>query len=544
MNKYTKSSLFMPLIFSLVLVAGIFLGSRVNQPFLNKKPFFLTQSGQFNKLNDIINYVQQEYVDTVNYRGLVEDAITAMLHKLDPHSSYIPSEDLQAMNEPLEGNFDGIGVEFHIQNDTILVVAPVSGGPSEALGIQSGDRIIKIEDTLVAGTGITNSDVMRKLRGPSGSKVSVSISRKGNEDLIDYTITRGKIPIYSIEASYMMDEQTGYIKITRFGATTYDEFMTALSRLKKEGMDDLVLDLRGNPGGYLNAATTIANEFLPGKKLIVYTEGKSRPRTNYYSKSNAAFPNGKVAVLIDEGSASASEILAGALQDWDRAVVIGRRSFGKGLVQEQTVFPDGSAMRLTIARYYTPTGRSIQKPYANGFEEYQRELSLRYDRGEFGTLDSISLPDSLKYTTPGGRTVYGGGGILPDIFVPLDTSYTSQFLAEVASRGIISEYAYDYVDNNRALLNKYDSFEEFNNEFEVTDLLYNRFVLYALSQGVTNEVYGVKYSAPVIKLRLKSFIARQFYKNDGFIRVINSTDPAVQKAYSVLKDPEYVMMEN
>ncbi|MGI8891888.1 MAG: S41 family peptidase, partial [Bacteroidia bacterium] len=329
-----------------------------------------------------------------------------------------------------------------------------------------------------------------------------------------------------------------------FGATTYDEFMNSLSQLKKDGMQELVLDLRGNPGGYLNAATQIANEFLAGKKLIVYTEGKSRPRTNYYSKSNASFENGKVAILIDEGSASASEILAGALQDWDRAVIIGRRSFGKGLVQEQTVFPDGSAMRLTIARYYTPTGRSIQKPYENGFEEYQKELGLRYDRGEFGSLDSINLADSLKFTTPGGRTVYGGGGILPDIFVPMDTSFTSQFLAEVASRGTISEFAYDYVDNNRDLLSGFKSFEEFNEEFQVNELMYNRFVLFALSQGVTNEPYGIKYSSSVIKQRLKSFIARQFYKNDGFIRVINSTDPAVQKAYSVLKDPAFVMLEN
>lgn len=544
MKKYTKSSLFMPMIFSLVLIIGIILGSRVNQPFLNKKPFFLTQSGQFNKLNDIINYVQQEYVDTVNYKGLVEDAITAMLHKLDPHSSYIPSEDLQAMNEPLEGNFDGIGVEFHIQNDTIMVVAPVSGGPSEALGIKPGDRIIKIEDTLVAGVGITNADVMRKLRGHSGSKVNVSILRKGNEELLDYNITRGKIPIFSVEAAYMMDHKVGYIKIARFGATTYDEFMSALSSLKKEGMNELVLDLRGNPGGYLNAATLIADEFLEGKKLIVYTEGKSRPRNNYYSRPDGAFEKGKVAVLIDEGSASASEILAGALQDWDRAVIVGRRSFGKGLVQEQTVFPDGSAMRLTIARYYTPTGRSIQKPYANGFEEYQRELALRYDRGEFESMDSISLPDSLKYNTPGGRTVYGGGGILPDVFVPLDTAYTSQFLAEVASRGTISEFVYDYVDNNRELLNSYGVFEKFNEEFDVTDGLYNRFVIYALSQGVLNEPHGIKFSAPLIKQRIKSFIARQFYKNDGFMRVINSTDPVVQKAYSILNDPSYVMIED
>ena len=544
MKKYTRSSFFMPMIFSLVLIAGIILGSRVNQPFLNKKPFFLSQSGQFNKLNDIINYVQQEYVDTVNYKALVEDAITAMLHKLDPHSSYIPSEDLQAMNEPLEGNFDGIGVEFHIQNDTIMVVAPVSGGPSEALGIQSGDRIIKIEDTLVAGVGITNSDVMRKLRGPSGSKVEVSIARKGKKELIDYTITRGKIPIYSIDAAYMMDDKTGYVKISRFGATTYDEFMAALSRLKKTGMQEMVLDLRGNPGGYLNAATQIANEFLSGKKLIVYTEGKARPRTNYYSQSNGTFANGKVAVLIDEGSASASEILAGALQDWDRAVIIGRRSFGKGLVQEQTEFPDGSAMRLTIARYYTPTGRSIQKPYTEGFEEYQKELTARFERGEFGSLDSIPLADSLKYTTPGGRTVYGGGGILPDIFVPLDTAYTSQYLAEVASSGLISEFAYNYVDNNRNMISKYDTFEEFINEFDITDPLYNKFVEFTLTQGIINDQGGIKYSAPLIKQRIKAFIARQFYKNDGFIRVINSTDPAVQKAHSIVNDPTYVMLQN
>lgn len=389
------------------------------------------------KLNTFFKYVELAYVDSVNADKMTEDAIKAVLKDLDPHSVYIPKKDLQRKNEPLKGNFEGVGIQFNILHDTITVVSPISGGPSEKLGIRSGDKIIKIEDKTVAGVGFTNKDVADHLRGKKGTKVNVSILRKGENELLDYEITRDKIPIYSVDAVYMAAPKTGYIKLNRFAATTMGEIYEGLDELEDQGMKNLILDLRGNSGGYLNVAIELADQFLDKGKLIVYTEGRSYPRDNTYATSRGRLKKGKLIVLIDEGSASASEIVSGAVQDWDRALVIGRRSFGKGLVQKPFALPDGSGMRLTISRYYTPSGRSIQKPYEGGAEEYYSDVLNRYEHGELMHKDSIHFPDSLKYNTlVNERTVYGGGGIMPDFFIPLDTTQGSDYWSNLIRKGV------------------------------------------------------------------------------------------------------------
>lgn len=529
MNKF---KLFLPIIFAALLAIGIYVGMRLSEPFHNSNSFFSFRTGQFNKLNDVINYINQEYVDTVNQKKLVETTIGEMLHKLDPHSAYIPADELQSSNEPLEGNFDGIGVEFHLEDDTIMVVTAISGGPSESLGIQPGDRIIEVDGKNVANIEITNAQVMQSLRGPRGTKVKVKVYRKGKK--IDYTITRGKIPIYSVDVAYMLSKETGYIKVSHFGDKTYEEYVDGFMKLRDLGMKNLVLDLRGNPGGYLKTAIQLADEFLPEKKLIVYTQGRSRPKEVYSATTNGYFEKGALVVLIDEGSASASEIVSGALQDWDRATIVGRRSFGKGLVQEQSEFPDGSAIRLTIARYYTPTGRCIQKPYDGNYNDYENELSDRLKHGELLNSDSIHFPDSLKFTTPGGKIVYGGGGIMPDIFVSLDTSGSSQYFSDISSKGLITEYVYKYVDNNRTNLTSYKSFDEFNSNFKINESILNGFVAYAEKNGVKKDAAGLRTSDLIIKTQLKALIARQVWKNDGFYPVIQSIDNTLKKALELI----------
>ena len=531
MNKF---KIWLPLLLASVLALGIFFGMKMNEPFKNKGNIFSFRTNQFNKINDVVNYINQEYVDTVNQKKLVENTIESMLHTLDPHSAYIPADDLQAMNEPLEGNFEGIGVEFHVQNDTIMVVSAISGGPSDQLGIRSGDRIIKVNGKNVAGVHITNTQVTQLLRGTSGSKVNVTIRRRSSEKPVEFTITRGKIPIYSVDVSYMLDAQTGYIKISHFADRTYEEYIEGFMKLKKRGMKNLVLDLRGNPGGYLKAAIQIADEFLPEKKLVVYTQGRSRPRETYYASSRGFFEQGPLVVLIDEGSASASEIVAGALQDQDRATIVGRRSFGKGLVQEQSEFPDGSAIRLTIARYYTPTGRCIQKPYVGGYEEYQNDLMERMKKGELENTDSIHFADSLKYKTPAGKIVYGGGGIMPDAFVPLETAGVSQFYTDANSKGLITQFAYDYLDQNRKFFEKYKTFEEYRKNFAITDPIYHEFVVYSLNNHVVKDKKGEKNSSSVIRLQLQALIARQLWKNDGFYPVIHEMDQTLKKAKELI----------
>lgn len=529
---------YLPLIIFGMLAIGVFLGARLNTSFIQSKTFFTSRSTQFNKLSEIISYISNEYVDTIDQKTLVDNSIEKILQQLDPHSSYIPAEDLQAVNESLEGNFEGIGIEFYILDDTIMVVSAISGGPSEAVGILPGDRIVKVNDENVAGVGISNRDVLQKLRGKGGTEVNVQIARRGLQKLLPFKIIRGKIPIYSVDVAYMINDSTGLIKISRFAATTYDEFKKALNDLQAEGMKHLILDLRGNPGGYLDAAIRMADEFLPDKKLIVYTEGKSRPRTSYSATRKGDFETGSLAVLIDEGSASASEIVAGAVQDWDRAVIIGRRTFGKGLVQEQTVFPDGSALRLTIARYYTPTGRSIQKPYSGGYEDYQREIQNRVSHGELESADSIHFADTLKYTTPGGKTVYGGGGIMPDYFIPLDTSVYSDYLQQVVSNSVISQFAYDYVDKNRKALDSYTSVKQFIKVFSVHDQIMRDFIKYAETKGVNRDEKGLKISGSFIATQLKANIGRLLFRNEGFYPILYENDPAVMKAVQIFASGE------
>lgn len=521
----------LPFLFAAVMVLGIKLGFELNA-VIGDKPS-ISSGRTHSKLDELMRLIEVKYVDTVSQTTLIDDAINEVLSKLDPHSFYIPSEDLQAVNESLDGNFEGIGIEFYIVKDTIIVVSPISGGPSEALGIRSGDKIITIEDSTVAGVEISNKQVVDKLRGPAGSVVRVGIARSGIEGLTDYNITRDKIPLYSLDVGYMVDDSIGYIKINRFSATTYNEFMEQLRKLNNQGMRSLIVDLRQNPGGYLNAATMIADEFIAGNSLLVYTQGKAYDRTDYNAKTEGEFENGKLAIIIDEGSASASEILAGAVQDWDRGLVVGRRSFGKGLVQEQYDMSDKSAVRLTVARYYTPSGRCIQKPYDEGSDEYFHDLESRFESGELYSLDSVSFPDSLKYYTPMGRVVYGGGGIMPDIFVPLDTTYDYITMGRV--QVYIPQFVYNYYANHQIDFKIYKESKYFKENFTITPELYSQFEAYARAEGLKVEPAAMAPLEQRIKTILKAHFARQLWKEDGFYPVINSIDPTFQRTYDALR---------
>lgn len=529
-----KFYVYLPIVFALVLVLGILIGRTFS---LNRGNFISVNPGnQYNKIEEILHYISDQYVDTINEKQLVEKTITTMLQNLDPHSSYLTAEELQANNEPLQGNFEGIGIEFNIVEDTIRVLSAIPGGPSEQVGIQAGDKIVEVENKKVAGIKITNRDVLAKLKGQGGTKVKVGVLRRGKTKLQNFTITRGTIPIYSVDVSYMLTPKTGYIKISRFASDTYNEYLQAFKKLQGLGMQQLIIDLRGNGGGYLNTAVNIADEFLSKGKEIVYTIGKARPRADYKATEKGSFENGKLIILIDDGSASASEILAGAIQDNDRATIVGRRSFGKGLVQEQSEFSDGSAMRLTIARYYTPTGRCIQKTYSNGLEDYYKEEYNRYNSGELENQDSIKINDTLKFTTPGGKVVYGGGGIIPDVFVPLDTAGRSHYLAEVSYNGLINDFAFDYADKQRAKLkDTYPTVDSFINQFMISSVIFNDFVAYAQKNGVKPNEKQIKISESIIKLQLKALIARNIWNNSGFYPVLQQDDNVLKKALELLK---------
>ena len=496
--------------------------------------------------------ISRLYVDTVNENKLVEEAIVKMLAQLDPHSTYSTPEEVKELQEPLQGNFDGIGIQFQMMEDTLLVIQPVSGGPSETEGILAGDRIIAVNDTSIAGVKMSTNDVMKRLRGPKGSKVDVTVLRRGISDLLRFTIKRDKIPVYSLDASYMVEPGVGYIKVNKFALTTGNEFKEALLKLKDQGMTDLILDLQGNGGGYMDAAIDMANEFLGQRDLIVYTEGRSERRRNFYAKGNGNFQQGRVVVLVDEYSASASEIVTGALQDWDRAVVVGRRSFGKGLVQRQVDLPDGSMIRLTVARYYTPSGRCIQKPYtrsskADGnavevdMEEYNSDLIQRYNNGELMHADSIHFPDSLKYKTlVSERTVYGGGGIMPDYFVPIDTALYTKLHRNLMAKGIINKTVAKYVENNRKQLTKnYKTFSRFNSGFSVDDSMLA--ILRTEGEKVDIKFDEAEYSKslPLIKLQLKALMARDLWNMSEYYQVINTVNESVLQAVKVLDEGLY-----
>jgi carboxyl-terminal processing protease len=482
------------------------------------------------KIESLLYHVDKMYVDEVDKHKMIDDAIVRMLETLDPHSVYIPKEELEEVNEPLKGNFEGVGIQFNIIRDTIYVVDAIAGGPSERLGIRAGDRIVKIDDELVAGVGFKNSDVMKRLRGKKGSKVVVAIHRRGEEELLEFNITRDKIPIYSVEASYMATPDVGYIKVSRFSATTMKEFRDELDKLKQQGMQDLILDLQGNGGGYLRTAIEMADEFLGDRKLVVYTEGRNSPREDTYATKEGRFEKGRLVVLVDEGSASASEIVSGAVQDWDRGLIIGRRSFGKGLVQRPVMLPDGSAVRLTVSRYYTPSGRSIQKPYEDGVEAYQRERFERLEKGQLTEADSNHL-DTVKFFTMNKRIVYGGGGIMPDIFVPIDTTMSSDYFGQLVRKGVLNTFALNYVDDNRArLMEQYKNVAAFLAGFQVSDELLNSLQEHAKKEEIEPDADGMMRSRSLIDLRMKALIARDLWDTSAYWQVINAENP-VDKSY-------------
>ncbi len=486
--------------------------------------------------------ISELYVDSVDQPKLVEDAIRGMLEKLDPHSSYSTAKETKSMNESLGGSFEGIGVQFNIQDDTLLVIQPVTGGPSEKVGIMAGDRIVAVNDTAIAGVKMARDEIMRRLRGPKGSKVVLSVVRRGIGDTLTFTVVRDKIPVKTIDAYYMVSPGLGYVRIGSFGATTYKEFMEAVKTLKAQGMVDLVLDLEDNGGGYLNAAVQIANEFLAKGDLIVYTEGRRVPRSEFRAQGNGSLLTGRVVVLVNEFSASASEIVSGAIQDQDRGLVVGRRSFGKGLVQRPVDFTDGSMMRITVAHYYTPTGRCIQKPYQKGDKKkYAEELDDRYKHGELYSADSIHFADSLKYyTLRQHRTVYGGGGIMPDYFVPLDTTQYTRLHRQLAAKGIIIKANLKYVDNHRKQLKRqYPTFQTFLSSFEVPQSLMDD----VLDEGKKQKVEPkddaeLQQTLPMLRTQLKALVARDLWDMSEYYQIINSQNPIVNKALEVMTNDE------
>lgn len=491
------------------------------------------------KYQRVMALIDAFYVDTVNLQRLTEDAIVKVLADLDPHSVYISKEEVDEMNEPLEGGFFGIGIQFTLLRDTLVVVAVVPGGPSEKVGLRAGDRIVVVDGENIAGKKISNTDIRKRLKGEKGSSVNVQVLR--GTELMDFRIIRDKIPIYSVDASYMLDKTTGYIKISRFAATTIEEFEVALKKLQEQGMKDLVLDLQGNGGGYMGAAIGIADHFLADNKMVVYTDGLSSGRREEYSTPAGLFQDGRLVVLIDENSASASEIVSGAVQDWDRAVLVGRRSFGKGLVQRQFPLTDGSMMRLTISHYYTPSGRCIQKPYAEGEEEYRAEVYKRYRSGELLNADSIAVNDTTKYyTKTKHRTVFGGGGIIPDVFVPVDTSVNYVYLNRLFAKNVIGEYVINYIDKNREQLKKkYPDFDKYNKEYVVTDAMIADIVKAGEKAGVPQDDKLLQPVLPSMKLQIKALIARDLWDMKEMYQILNGENDVLKKGFETLKNGDY-----
>lgn len=542
-NNAIGAKVWLPLAFAVVLIGGMFIGMRLQSaapPMVVERGSATGNSVGQGKIEELIRYIEAKYVDDVDRDELIQEAINEILGKLDPHSNYFTAEELQEATEQLEGSFDGIGVEFMVVDDTIVVVSPLAGGPSEAVGILAGDKIISVEDSIIAGLELTNRDIVNFLRGERGSEVRIGIKR-GNESRVrNFNVTRDKIPMNSVDISYMLDEKTGYIKVNRFSATTYEEFMQGLEKLVEEkDMEDLVIDLRHNPGGYLQQATNILSQLFKDKdKLLVYTEGRAVSRNDYESSGKAFFDVDDIVVLIDEGSASASEILAGAIQDHDRGIIVGRRSFGKGLVQEQYKLRDGSALRLTVARYYTPSGRSIQKPY-NDLDKYNEDVIARYESGELTEADKMSIQDSTKYYTADGHVVYGGGGLFPDVFVPIDTNLFSD--TYLLLRQYIPEFTFGYVENNNQEFSEF-TLEKFAERYTVSNGLFNDFMGYVKSKGLEEALPNLNQVKSELKLLIKARIARQLFGDEGFFTILNAEDEMVRKALEILKEPDPLVL--
>lgn len=525
MSQFKKISVWVPVIAAGMFVLGFLAGDMVNRhngPTAAQKKF-----------QTILNLIRNEYVDEVDLDSLIEKTIPSLLTNLDPHSAYIPASDLQEVNDDLEG-FSGVGIQFMLDNDTIKVVEVISGGPAEKVGIMAGDRIIKVNDKNVAGAGIDDKDIRTMLRGPKDTKVTVKIKRNNSRKLLTYEITRGDIPMNTVDAAHIVSPGIGYVRVNKFGRTTYDEFFQALEKLRREGAQDYVIDLRGNTGGYMEIALMMANEFLERGQLIVSQKGRDfNSNHTYPADGNGAFRESQVVVLLNEFSASSSEIFAGALQDNDRALVIGRRSFGKGLIQRQSELPDSSAIRLTIGRYYTPSGRCIQKDYSN-LTQYEHDILDRYTSGEMFSADSVKINKDLKFHTAHGRTVYGGGGIMPDIFVPNDTSGLSSYYINVANAGLLQRFAFDYVDDNRDVLSQATDVEQLEKLLPNDEALLRQFVLFASRNGFPARWYYINISHDLIVNQLKALIARDALGYDAFYRIANTMDPDVKRAVKEL----------
>jgi carboxyl-terminal processing protease len=515
-----RISIYLPIIIAVSIIIGIFVGRYFSGSNIENKFIIIPKA---NKLDNVLNYVENEYVDEISRADIIERAIPKILEDLDPHSQYIPAVELQKVNEPLEGNFSGIGIQFNMLNDTLVVIQTIANGPSQKVGILAGDRIIKVNGIMVAGKQVPSDSIVNRLRGPRGTHVNVEVSRRSVREPLKFDILRDNIPLYSVDVAYMINENIGYIKLNKFSATTEQEFITAANKLRGQGMKKLILDLRENGGGFMNAAIFIADQFLNGNEMIVYTQGKARDKQEYLSSPGGLCTDLELTILIDEGTASSSEILAGAIQDNDRGLIVGRRSFGKGLVQEQISLSDGSAIRLTIARYYTPTGRCIQRPYMHNLDEYYGDVEARYLNGSLENADSNKFADSLKFVTPGGKTVYGGGGIMPDLFVPLDTLGISNYFVKVRNQGLIYRFSLKYADENRQVLSALRTPEEFVSILEKQNVL-KKFIAFAAKEGVKESPREIKTSEKILKVQLHAYIARNFLDNDGFFPIIQEID--------------------
>ena len=525
--KSTHQHIWLPLAIAVAVVVGIFIGRH----FASNKPV----AENDRKLNAILNLIANDYVDTTNLHDLIELSIPEILSQLDPHTNYFSADELKAATDDLNGSFSGIGISFVMMNDTIGVVEVIPGGPSEKVGIMPGDKIILIDDSVATGPKMSSGEVMKRLRGDKGTKVKLGIKRQNTRKTLNFTVTRGDIPVNTVDAYYMIDKNTGYLKINQFGRHTYDEFITAMASLQDEGAKRYIIDLRGNGGGFMEMAVLMVNEFLPADQSIVYTKGRyKRDDSEVWSDGNGSFQDAEVAVLIDEFSASASEIFAGAMQDNDRGLIVGCRSFGKGLVQKEFILPDSSAIRLTTARYYTPSGRCIQKDYKEGILDYEKELVFRYTNGELYSQDSMKIDKSQVFKTLHGRTVYGGGGIVPDVFVPRDTSGITNYYIDVINAGLLQHYAFNYCNNNRSSLNKMEDYMQFLRTAPSDEALTKDFADYAAANGVVPRWYYINQSRELIVTNLKALIARDIFGSEAYYPIVNRNDKTLQTALKAL----------